>query len=193
MAPGKRNSHLPTHVRAARPMPCLEAPTRARPAFERRPCKSRCITSRRKRLRRAIIPHDTVCVHTFGASPSEGSPSLRTHVPPLDRLNACATHARCRPPHTLVPAARGRLRRRLGGRPERACRGTSSASGGAAQALEGWTPGSPTGAPARVPVPGQPRRLGEQQTGRPRAARGLLKKPAASYSPRPLRAKYHRR
>ena len=92
----------------------------------------------------------------FARPPSDRAPSLRTHVPPLAQLNACAARARCRSPHTLVPTARGRLRRRLGGRPERACRGPSSAPSGAAQAREDRTSRPPAGAGSRVPVPGQP-------------------------------------
>ena len=121
-----------------------------------RSCNWRCTDSRENRLCRAVIEVGRRCVHTFGRPPSDDAPSLRTHVPPLAKLNACAARARCRSPHTLVPTARGRLRRRLGGRLGRACRGPSSAPSGAAQAREDPASRAAARAGTRLPVPGQP-------------------------------------
>ena len=53
------------------------------------------------------------------AAPSERVPTVRTDVPITQELHARAAHARRPASHSLVPTARGRLRRRLGGRPER--------------------------------------------------------------------------
>jgi hypothetical protein len=65
--------------------------------------------------------------------PSDPPPSLRTHVPVIANINHCAARARCGCPRPLVPVARGRLRRRLGGRPGPARRTAASASSAAAQ------------------------------------------------------------
>jgi hypothetical protein len=54
------------------------------------------------------------------AHPSGGASILRTHVPTEHSIPAHAPSAHCALPGPLVPAARGRLRRRLGGRPGRA-------------------------------------------------------------------------
>ena len=63
-------------------------------------------------------------VHMFAPTarprPSDRVSSLRTDVRFGQALPARAAHARCPASHPLVPAARGRLRRRLGGRHGRA-------------------------------------------------------------------------
>jgi hypothetical protein len=204
-------------------------------------------------------------VHVFARGPSEAEHSLRTHVLPAAGPNAYAARRRCASHDLLAPAARGRLRSRLGGRPGRAPRARAPAPHAAAWAS--WAARRPAFLPAAaLPVPCGPRgkalaaaraaalapgarrqrvrrqrvrrqprlsrprgyrrrgasrlpgrshgaarvqdgagfggvtfacnarSLLEQATGR--AARGRpfpARTPAASYSPRPSRAKYHRR
>src|SRR5207249_519424 len=98
------------------------------------------------------------CVRTFAPLPSAGAPSLRTDVPINEELEARAAHARRPAPDPLVPLARGRLRRRLGGRPGRAGWADPSAPGAAARADEpqacGIAPGRSAGAArACLPLP----------------------------------------
>jgi hypothetical protein len=141
-----------------------------------------------------------VCVHPLVRL------SLRTHVPPEHSISAHAPSAQCALPGPLVPAARGRLRRRLGGRPGRVWPGgcawveprASSASHGAAQPIREGTRGAndavPTGlrVSSRTPCDGDSPAYDVNENGPP-AGDPYVNKPAASYSPRPLRAKYHRR
>ena len=82
---------------------------------------------------------DRRCVHTFVSAPSDVRrlPCLRTDVRNRQKLHARAAHARRPASHPLVPFARGRLRRRLGGRPGRATDADDpSAPGAAARARE---------------------------------------------------------
>jgi hypothetical protein len=160
-----------------------------------------------KWLCRAISRQAERRVHTFAASPSERLRSLRTHVPPHAEIQACAARARCCTRGPFVPVARGRLRGRLGGRPGRAKPRPASAPSAAAQRVRAQASRAGPGACATVPLAdpaggtdtaavartaGRAGLNPEMTTGRPKAAR-VSKKPAASYSPRPLRAKYHRR
>jgi hypothetical protein len=73
--------------------------------------------------------------------PSGRGPILRTHVPPATIRNVRAARSRRPPPHPLVPAARGRLSRRLGGRSGRAFTGGPSAPSAAARASGTTTSG----------------------------------------------------
>jgi hypothetical protein len=82
----------------------------------------------------------------FVFCPSAWIPILRTDVPFIENQTSRAACARCPPSHPLVPDARGRLRRRLGGRLERAQRRITSASSAAARAGDIAT--GPTGARA---------------------------------------------
>src|SRR5215469_15825645 len=68
------------------------------------------------------------------AGPSECVPTVRTDVRIREEIDARAAHARRPAPHSLVPIARGRLRRRLGGRPGRVFGAAAPAPSGAARA-----------------------------------------------------------
>jgi hypothetical protein len=165
------------------------------------------VSMARNRLCRAIRRPIDRGVHMFASGPSDRLRSLRTHVPRNAQIQACAARARCCTRGPLVPVARGRLRGRLGGRPGRAQPRPASPSSAAAQRVRAQASGPDPGACAAVPIAGRAGGAGaatwartarravldpDMTTGRPKAAR-VSKKPAASYSPRPLRAKYHRR
>ena len=174
LALGKRNSHLSsTSSRSLRPLPLPEL--RAAACARRRSAGARCklplhqlcaanrlSQSHTRRLQRR-------CVHMFVASPSDGSPSLRTHVPPIAQIQACAARARCAPPHPLVPAARGRLRRRLGGRPGRALQRPSIRT--ERRCAERSRRPRPPGPARAVPVAPVPVRQRRRQAGRSVARR----------------------
>jgi hypothetical protein len=78
----------------------------------------------------------------FVACPSDWAPSLRTHVPPSEQIQACAARARWASRGPRLPDARGRLRRRLGGRPGGPSPRTASPSSAAAQRVLAASPGS---------------------------------------------------
>lgn len=170
---------------------------------------------------------------------------LRTDVRNGKNLQARAAHTRRPASHPLVPIARGRLRRRLGGRPGRGTDAEPPAPSAVARAREavassnrsptrrsrrraaalpiprrvrrrpaGHAEGSNEAVRAaaqatlaslrrlaQVPRPPRTRRLAwaHTQSAPPATTKGrpgggpCPNKPAASYSPRPLRAKYHRR
>ena len=113
-------------------------------------------------LCKAIERSHRLYVHVFGRLPSDAGHIVRTRVLFQANINGCTARARCASPRPLVPAARGRLRRRLGGRPGRAGRGGPSASGAAARAVGGQisastSPSGSTGrAATRMPLPRQP-------------------------------------
>jgi hypothetical protein len=73
--------------------------------------------------------------------PSASAPTLRTHVLITADITACTAGARSGRSGPLVPHARGRRMRRLGGRPERASCAGSPAPSAAAQAVFLATPG----------------------------------------------------
>ena len=74
---------------------------------------------------------------------------MRTHVPFVADIRTRTAGARRVPAHRLVPSARGRRSRRLGGRRERASR-RSSRPGAAARAHSGIPPDGAAGRPAGV-------------------------------------------
>ncbi len=76
---------------------------------------TRIFGSRMRDLRDRVEIRTYVRLH-----PSATGPILRTHVPPTHSIPAHAPSAHCALSGPLVPVARGRLRRRLGGRPGRA-------------------------------------------------------------------------
>jgi hypothetical protein len=110
--------------------------------------------------------------------PSEPSPRLRTYVPVPTGPTTCAAPARCPSPHTLVPIARGRRPRRLGGRPERDCLEGPSAPGGAARAPDASPSGAGGQAKLRMPVPRQ--RPAASAPGPLRDARSQLRRRAGA-------------
>jgi hypothetical protein len=85
--------------------------------------------------------------------PSDGLHILRTHVPPSENIHACPAGARCPSPDPLVPVARGRPRRRLGGRSGRASSDDPPASSAAARAARPAAAGTAGCSGAGVPVP----------------------------------------
>src|SRR5206468_8104029 len=97
----------------------------------------------------ADAPEDRLCraklellpggAHMFGPLSSGAGRTVRTYVPQDERFDAHAARARGTPPLPLVPHARGRRRRRLGGRLDRACgarRAPSPSSAARAEAAE---------------------------------------------------------
>jgi hypothetical protein len=165
-------------------------------------CKSCCKYYAPYWLCKATFRRQQQYAHMFAHHLSEASPILRTDVPITANLNARAAHARCSAADPLVSLARGRLRRRLGGRPERAQPDCPPAPSTAAWATDrGATNTAPSGrtgpAVTRMSLSG-PQQNREpcpcaHDDGGPPEGGPRMKKPAASYSPRPLRAKYHRR
>jgi hypothetical protein len=187
-------------------------------------------------------------VHTFARLPSDGSPTVRTHVPFIEQsANSLTAPHRGSATGARLPAARRRVRGRWGARPGRlggrsagtvrdplASRQRRPAglggSGGPARAPTPCGGAAPTKAASprcagasrsRVRLPRRARALAPQLIAQPfgglsrppargavarpaatiaekrheppQGAARLRNKPAASYSPRPLRAKYHRR
>jgi hypothetical protein len=123
---------------------------------------------------RARIPHSRAnldrCagyVHLFVPFPSERKTILRTHVLFCEIITAWAARARCPSPHPLVPAARGRLRGRLGGRPGRVARGEPSAPSAAAWASAATASGHARAACACLPLPRGWRQRPENDDGSP--------------------------
>ena len=84
--------------------------------------------------------------HVRRRDPSAGRHTVRTHVPPRPQITVRTARARRAPAHPLVPAARGRLPRRLGGRPGRARPAGASPSSAAARAGGGAPPPRSPGA-----------------------------------------------
>ncbi len=231
-------------------------PDRTRPKAEA-PRNSRC---RDEALQSAWLSHFVGLAathwahkHLFACVPSEGLPILRTHVLFITQTRSAVASREDVAAGPLFPVARGRLRRRLGGRPGRVdhrvfpllvgglgrpvrCpRGCASASDGSAESFGCAAPGDRCVRGAglsmscrwassrrsvarlllageilrgyaarggvfkeplvsRVTVPNGPGHEGHRNaTSRPLGRLVCVKKPAASYSPRPLRAKYHRR
>ncbi len=85
--------------------------------------------------------------------PSDELRSLRTHVPVIANIHVCPARTRCPASDPLVPFARGRLRRRLGGRPERAPSDAPSAPSAAARALPAAPRRRSRAGNARMPLP----------------------------------------
>ncbi len=109
-------------------------------------------------LCRAKIPLANRGAHMFGCVPSVGAPTVRTRVLITADITTCSASARGDGPGPLVPLARGRLRRRLGGRPGRANPAGPPAPGAAAQEVR-----PPAGRAADepcLPIPHLPRQAG---------------------------------
>ena len=101
----------------------------------------------------------------FVALPSEGLPSLRTDVPPITSETLRAARTRCAGSGPLVSPARGRLRRRLGGRRRRADPPLPPASKAAARTVRG-----PPSRARHSPL----HRFASRQCVRPRRAHGAV-------------------
>ena len=89
----------------------------------------------------------------FADLPSAAVPTLRTHVLITADITTCPEGAQCAGPGPLVPHARGRHHRRLGGRPERAITAGSPAPSAPAQGVREAPRGHTDARRAVLPLP----------------------------------------
>ena len=103
-----------------------------------------------KRLPEGVFRARAPPVRVFVPVPSAAARTLRTHVLIAADITPCPADARCARSGPLVPHARGRLRRRLGGRQGRANCADPPAPSAAAQGFRAAPPWGGRPSPAGV-------------------------------------------